>query len=84
MTPFLSRAPGQLERPLTPASDTRRIMPASAPARLDAAEAAIVSLHAEQRRLERLGLEWPLARSARALRYWRFVRALCAMAAEAA
>ena len=70
--------------PLTPASDTRRTLPASASARLDAAQAAVVSLAAEQRRLERLGLEWPLARTARALRYWKFVRALCAIAAEAA
>jgi hypothetical protein len=69
---------------LTPASDTTRVMPASAPARLDAAAAAVVSLTAEQRRLERLGLEWPLARAARQLRYWRFVRTLCAIAAEAA
>jgi hypothetical protein len=70
--------------PMTPASDAHRAMPASAPARLDLAEAAVVSLRAEQRRLERLGLEWPLARAARELRYWRFVRALCAIAAEAA
>jgi len=70
--------------PLTPASDMRRAMPVSAPARLDMAEAAVVSLTAEQRRLERLGLEWPLARAAREIRYWRFVRALCAIAAEAA
>jgi hypothetical protein len=70
--------------PVTPASDTRRAMPASAPSRLDAAEAAVASLTAEQRRLERLGLEWPLARAERQLRYWRFVRALCAIAAEAA
>ena len=68
----------------TPLSDTGRPMPASAPSRLDTAEAAVASLIAEQRRLERLGLEWPLARTARQLRYWQFVRALCAIAAEAA
>ena len=84
MNTIVPREPERLPRPLTPASDTHRIMPASAPARLDAAEAAVVSLNAEQRRLERLGLEWPLARTARALRYWRFVRALCFIAAEAA
>lgn len=70
--------------PVTMASDPRRALPASALARLDAAEAAVVSLTAEQRRLERLGLEWPLARTAQALRYWRFVRAVCTIAAEAA
>jgi len=69
---------------LTPASDSTRLMPVSAPARLDAAAAAVVSLTAEQRRLERLGLEWPLARAARELRYWRFVHTLCAIAAEVA
>ena len=70
--------------PLTAASDVRRPLPASPFARLDAAEAAVVSLTAEQRRLELLNLEWPLARTAHALRYWKFVRALCAIAAEAA
>ncbi len=84
MNGFVPRELERLTPRMTLASDTRRIMPASAPARLDAAEAAVVSLHAEQRRLERLGLEWPLARTARALRYWRFVRALCVIAAEAA
>jgi hypothetical protein len=59
-------------------------MPASPAARLATAEAAVRSLAAEQRRAERLGLEWPLARTAHQLRYWRFVRALCAIAAEAA
>jgi hypothetical protein len=59
-------------------------MPSSAPARLDAAEAAVASLAAERRRAARLGLEWPLARAERQLRYWKFVRALCAIAAEAA
>lgn len=70
--------------PVTPLADPRRPMPSGATARLDAADAAVVSLAAEQRRLERLGLEWPLARAERQLKYWRFVRALCALAAEAA
>ena len=70
--------------PVTPAADPRRELPRSAGSRLDAAEAAVVSLTIEQRRLERLGLEWPLARTARQLRYWRFVRAMCTIAAEAA
>ena len=70
--------------PITPLSDPRRTMPASPVARLDAAEAAVVSLDAEHRRLLRLGLEWPLARAERQRRYWRFVRALCVIAAEAA
>jgi hypothetical protein len=70
--------------PITLLSDTRRSMPASASARLAAADAAVSSLAAEQRRLERLGQEWPLARAHAQLRYWRFVRALCVMRAEAA
>jgi hypothetical protein len=70
--------------PVTPQSDARRAMPASPFARLDAAEQAVVSLREEHRRVARLGLEWPLARTERQLRYWRFVRALCRIAAEAA
>ena len=70
--------------PVTPASNPHRDMPLSPVARFDAAEAAVVSLTAEHRRVSRLGLEWPLARTERELRYWRFVRALCAIAAEAA
>jgi len=70
--------------PVTPASNPHRDMPLSPVARFDAAEAAVVSLTAEHRRVSRLGLEWPLARTERELRYWRFVRAVCAIAAEAA
>jgi hypothetical protein len=70
--------------PVTPFSDPRREMPVSRVARFDAADAAVVSLTAEHRRVSRLGLEWPLARTERELRYWRFVRAMCAIAAEAA
>ena len=75
MTPF---------EPVTPQSDPRRAMPFSPVARLDAAEAAVLSLTAEHRRVSRLGLEWPIARTERQLRYWRFVRAMCSIAAEAA
>ena len=70
--------------PVTPFSDPHREMPVSPVARFDAADAAVVSLTAEHRRVSRLGLEWPLARTERELRYWRFVRAMCAIAAEAA
>jgi hypothetical protein len=70
--------------PVTALSDPRRPMPADASNRLVVAEAAVESLTAEQRRLERLGLEWPLARTAHQLRYWQFVRAMCAIAVEAA
>lgn len=70
--------------PVTALSDPRRPMPSQPASRLVAAAAAVDSLTAEQRRLERLGLEWPLARTEHQLRYWRFVRAVCAIAAEAA
>ncbi len=69
--------------PVTSLSDPRRVMPSAPGARLEAAEAAMVSLEAELRRLSRLGLEWPLARAEHQRRYWRFVRALCAVAVAA-
>ncbi|HTR97977.1 MAG TPA: hypothetical protein VMH61_08750 [Candidatus Acidoferrales bacterium] len=68
--------------PLTCAADPARVMPASSGARLDAAEAALTSLHGEQRRLERLGFELPLARCHQQIRFWGFVRALCALESE--
>lgn len=68
--------------PLTVSADTARRMPGSPVARLDAAEAAVASLREEQRRLERLGFELPLARCHQQLRYWSFVRALHALPRE--
>lgn len=68
-----------LAAPLTPLADLARPMPASAVARLDASATAVTSLRQEQRRLERLGLELPLARCHHQLRYWSFVNALCSL-----
>jgi hypothetical protein len=65
--------------PLTATADVTRRMPDSAVARADASAAAVTSLRQEQRRLERLGLELPLARCAHQLRYWSFVNALCSL-----
>ena len=65
--------------PLTSRADVTRPMPIGAGARLDAATAAVASLRDEQRRLQRLGFELPLARCHEQLRYWSFVRALCAL-----
>ena len=70
--------------PVTVLADVRRPMPARRGARLDVAEAAVFSLDSEVERLSELGHEWPLARAVHQRRYWRFVRALCAIAAEAA
>jgi len=68
--------------PLTRAADPSAAMPAGRGARLDAARAAVGSLREEQRRLERLGFELPLARCDRQLRFWRFVSAVCALETE--
>lgn len=72
-----------MNAPLTRAADARRELPASRAARRDAIAAAIDSLHGEQRRLERIGFELPLARCADQLRYWQFLSGLFA-AADAA
>ncbi len=67
---------------LTASSDPNRSMPTQAAARLDAASRAVASLRDEQRRLERLGFELPLARCHQQLRYWQFVQNVCRVAVE--
>jgi hypothetical protein len=62
-------------------ADTARAMPATRGGRVDAAHAAVAALREEQRRLERIGFELPLARCQSQLRYWRFVHALVSIAA---
>ncbi len=66
---------------MTPSADVERPMPTSAGARRDAAAAALASLWEERRRVERLGLELPLARCHEQLRYWSFVSGLLALPA---
>jgi len=68
--------------PLTRAADPSAPMPEGRGARRDAARAAVGSLREEQRRLERLGFELPLARCDRQLRFWRFVSVLCELEPE--
>jgi hypothetical protein len=51
-------------------------MPSSTGARLDEARAALASLRAEERRLQRLGLGEPLRRCREQLRYWEFLAAV--------
>jgi len=68
-----------MHEPLTRSSDPSRTMPAGSGGRLDQAHAALASLDHERRRLERLGLEMPLARCHEQIRYWRFVAALVAL-----
>ncbi len=71
-----------LNAPMTASADRARTLPASPAARLDAASRAVSSLREEQRRLERLGLELPLARCHEQLRFWNFVHAVCSLAPE--
>jgi len=72
-----------MREPLTRSSDPSRMMPAGAGGRLDQAHAALAALDHERRRLERLGLETPLARCHEQIRYWRFVAALVALPCRA-
>jgi hypothetical protein len=51
-------------------------MPGTPAARHDAIDAALRSLRDERRRLERLGLELPLARCHYETRYWHFLAAM--------
>ena len=67
---------------LTSRADVRRAMPISVIARADEAAAAVASLREEQRRLERIGFETPLARCHQQLRYWSFVHAMCSLRDE--
>jgi hypothetical protein len=62
--------------PLHACADLERDIPVSAGERQDRIGAALATLSDEQRRLERLGLEWPLARCRQQLRYWQFLDAL--------
>jgi len=64
---------------MTRASDCARPMPDSLAARQDAIAAAVRSLREERRRLERLGLERPLARCHHETRYWSFLAAMFAL-----
>ena len=70
MSERLSRA--LLERP----------MPAGSAARLDAAAATLGALLDEQRRLERLGFELPIARCHQQVRYWGFVTRLLSITTD--
>ena len=61
------------------AADLTREVPTEPGMRLDRIEAAIAGLEGERRRVERLGLETPIARCAEQLRYWRFLHGLFAI-----
>ena len=69
--------------PVIALADPRRRMPGGAAARRAVAEAAVNALAVEQRQLALEGREWPQARNAYLLRYWRFVRAMCSVAEAA-
>ena len=63
-----------------PSADPRRDIPANAGTRLDRIAAALATLAAEERRLERIGLALPLARCRAQQRYWTFLRGVFALA----
>lgn len=63
-------------KPAHPLADASRPMPELAGERADAIRVAQDVLRAEQRRLERLGFEEPLARCHEQRRYWAFMGAL--------
>src|SRR5439155_25263641 len=64
---------------LTRAADRARPMPDSLAARQNEIARAVRSLADERRRLERLGLERPLARCHHETRYWGFLAAMFAL-----
>ena len=71
----MSRTPA-----LTPSAERSRPIPTAAIERGFEIEAAVATLRSEELRLERIGLEWPLARCREQRRYWEFVGALHAIA----
>lgn len=71
-----------VSRAVTASSDPTRAVPESETARLDAIHRALASLREEQRRLERLGLELPLARCVQQRRYWEFLAAVFSMSSR--
>jgi hypothetical protein len=66
-------------RAFTSSANLHARMPQASGARLDRVEAAIRSLAAEARRLDRCGLEGPASECRTQLRYWQFVRAIVSL-----
>ena len=62
--------------PLTAGSDPARDIPPGLGSRLDCIHAALASLTEEERRLQRLGFEIPIARCLQAKRFWSFLDGL--------
>lgn len=58
------------------AADPHRDLPAAEGARIDALDAALATLHEEERRLSRMGLDLALRRVREQRRYWEFLRAV--------
>jgi hypothetical protein len=63
-------------------ADLSAAIPDREASRLDRIAAAMASLSAEARRLERLGLSEPLAECRRQLRYWNFLYAIFSIAPD--
>jgi len=68
--------------PMTASADVERAMPEATGARLDRVQAALQTLRAEERRLERLGLDRAVHTCREQRRYWEFVGALFSIASE--
>jgi len=71
-----------LRETIVPSADPALEIPAGSGARFDRIHAALASLRHEERRLERLGLETPLARCRAQRRYWEFLSALFSCAGQ--
>lgn len=65
-----------------PIADPSRPMPCGAAARVDEIHAALSVLRGEERRLQRLGFETPLAHCHAQRRYWEFLGALLQLPAD--
>jgi hypothetical protein len=66
---------------LPAAADPRQPFPLSPGRRFDHAQAALLTLREEERRLARLGLDEPLRHCREQLRYWQFLAALFSLQA---
>jgi hypothetical protein len=64
-------------------ADRHRALPETTAARHDEIQAALRSLREEGRRLERLGLELPLARCHEETRYWSFLAGIFSLPSDA-
>ena len=70
-------------RTLLSSADPGQEIPTGTSARLDRIQIALAALRDEERRLGRLGFEFPLARCREERRYWEFLSGMFAVASSA-